>query len=100
MTTRRRAIKIYGLPVQFVVVVVVSLAVTVFFGGWAADASVEARADRLAVVGVPSVLVGDNVRTASLSRTSAQQTPAGERSLEEIEKQWWESAALLVCPLH
>ena len=85
---------------QFVVVIVVSLAVTIFFGGWAADASVEARADRLTVVGgVPSVLVSENGRTASLGSPSTHQA-AATQGLEDVEKQWWESAALLVCPLH
>ena len=43
--------RIFGLPAQFVVVVAVSLALTIFFGAWAADAKVEARSQTLSPSG-------------------------------------------------
>ena len=72
--------KIYGLPRQFLVVVVVSAALTIFFGAWAADARVEARVE-------------------------AYEEPSGQPDASiqlpgEVEKEWWESTVLLVCPLH
>ena len=73
--------KIYGLPRQFLVVVVVSAALTIFFGAWAADARVEARVE-------------------AYEEPSGQPDATGIQFPGEVEKEWWESTVLLVCPLH
>ena len=36
--------RVLGLPVQFVLVVAISLALTIYFGAWAADARISERA--------------------------------------------------------
>ena len=71
--------RILGLPIQFVIVVVVSLALTIYLVGWAASNSIEAR----------------NFRTASMNGIPAYQSVTAD-----TEAETWERAALLVCPLH
>lgn len=71
--------RILGLPVQFVVVAVISIALTIYMAGWAASNNIEAR----------------NFRTASMNGI-----PAYESATADTETEAWERAALLVCPLH
>ena len=71
--------RIFGLPVQFVVVAVVSIALTIYMAGWAASNNIEAR----------------NFRTASMNGI-----PAYQSATSDTEAETWERAALLVCPLH
>lgn len=71
--------RIFGLPVQFVIVVVVSLALTIYMAGWAASNNIEAR----------------NSRTASMDGI-----PAYQSAVTDTETENWERAALLICPLH
>ena len=75
----RRGFRIFGLPVQFVIVSVVSLALTIYMVGLAASVSIEARA----------------ARTSGASLGVDYQT-----SNSEVEVESWERAALAVCPLH
>ena len=72
-------IRVLGLPVQFVIVVIVSLALTIYLAGWAASNNIEAR----------------NFRTASMD-----DIPAYQSATADTEVETWERAALLVCPLH
>ena len=71
--------RILGLPIQFVIVVVVSLALTVYLAGWAASNNIEAR----------------NFRTASMNGIPTYQSADADTGAET-----WERAALLICPLH
>ena len=72
-------VRIFGLPVQFVVVAVVSIALTIYMAGWAASNNIEAR----------------NFRTASMNGIPAYQSVTAD-----TEAETWERAALLICPLH
>ena len=69
--------RIFGLPVQFVVVTVISLALTIYLAGWAASNNVEGR----------------NFRAPSVNEIPVYQSA-------NAETETWERAALLVCPLH
>jgi hypothetical protein len=71
--------RILGLPVQFVIVAVVSLALTIYMAGWAASNNIEAR----------------SFRTASMNGI-----PAYQSAVADAEAENWERAALLICPLH
>lgn len=71
--------RILGLPIQFVIVVVVTLALTIYLAGWAASNNIEAR----------------NFRTASMNGI-----PAYQSADADTESETWERAALLICPLH
>ncbi|HJO81232.1 MAG: hypothetical protein QGG34_05425 [SAR202 cluster bacterium] len=86
--------RIFGVPIQFAIVVVVSSALTIFFGAWAADARVEARSQPFAVSGAHLQAPGGYPDT----------TPSGLSStgepLTESEKETWEASFLFLCPLH
>ena len=72
-------VRIFGLPIQFVIVVVVSLALTIYLAGWAASNNVEAR----------------NLQVASMDSI-----PAYRYASADTEAVVWERAALIICPLH
>ena len=90
---RLNNMRVLGLPLQFVVVVVMSVALTVFFGAWAADARIEARNQGFAQAG--SGVAQFDFRT-----------PAGGSLIGSLgdgvagEGQGWERAFLFACPLH
>ena len=102
MESRLNDMRILGLPVQFVVVVVISLALTIYFGAWAADTRINERAAQA------SVQTAQQFNFASTSNTStgsglsgglpgsagsnAYGTPAGGEG--------WEKFFLFACPLH
>ena len=75
----RRGFRIFGLPVQFVIVSVVSLALTIYMAGLAASVSIETRAARAS-----GERLGMDYQTSN----------------SEMEIENWERAALTVCPLH
>ena len=85
MDTGRRAFRVLGLPVQFVAVVVVSAALVIYLGAWAADSNIEARA---AAFGAPTI------QASGQAPASLHQLPS------DAESESWESAFLWVCPLH
>ena len=88
-----RHTNVCGLPIQFIIVVSISIAITVFLGGWAANTSVEARADRLAF-GTGSAL------STNRSGKSLPVISPYKQQPENVENRLWESTALLICPLH
>jgi hypothetical protein len=81
VNTDRRTFRILGLPIQFVVVMVVSAVLVIYLGAAAADSNVHARAEAF---GAPIIRSSDPV--------SQHQLPADAES--------WEGAFLWVCPLH
>jgi hypothetical protein len=83
MNTGRRTLRILGLPIQFVVVMVVSAALVIYLGAAAADSNVHARAEAF---GAPIIRSSDSV--------SQHQLPTG------ADAESWEGAFLWVCPLH
>jgi len=78
-----RPIRILGLPLQFVTVLIITVSLVVFFGGWAAQNSVENRLEQV-----------DTSITMEAGGTVTAQESA------EADKTWWEKAALFVCPAH
>ena len=111
MESRLNDLRIFGLPVQFVVVVALSLALTIYFGAYAADARVNARAAQNAASAQQfdfSASASDAV-SARLSGGIAQRAPGGVASgslvgsadtPQPAERQTWEYLFLIACPLH
>ena len=108
MGSRLNDLRIFGLPAQFVAVVAVSLALTIYFGAYAADARVNARAaqsdaalERQFDFGAASA---SNAAAMRLSGSIAQQRPDGSAAdasaAESTERQAWEYMFLIACPLH
>ena len=87
------------IPLTFVIVVVASVLLTVFFGAWAVSADVEGR-DKNFAFGVAiggSNLAGDQPDPSS--ETSEQSVGSGENEESPADK-WWGKAVLRACPFH
>lgn len=106
MGSRLNDLRIFGLPAQFVVVVAVSLALTIYFGAYAADARVNARAAQSDAAIERQFDFGasdSNAAAMRLSGSIAQQRPDGSAAAsaaESTERQAWEYMFLIACPLH
>ena len=90
---RLNNMRVLGLPLQFVVVVVMSLAMTIFFGAWAADARIEARNQPYALGGPGASQFDFRSHQAASLNGSLGDGVGGE-------EQGWERAFLFACPLH
>lgn len=105
MVTRLNEMRIIGLPVQFVVVVVASLALTIFFGGWAASASVEARSQQFAFSNSSSLSIQGNLAGEVIDGADNSHNPnailtSHQLPDDQLDSQGWETAFLFACPLH
>ena len=89
--------KIFGLPVQFVTVVIVSLTLTIYLMAAVADARVESRVDDIAF----AFSRPETGPQANLPQFTQEHSITGSQD-ESIEagKEAWESAFLFICPLH
>ena len=110
LESRLNDLRIFGLPLQFVVVVALSLALTIYFGAYAADARINERAAQNAAQGEQfafSASASDPV-SARLSGGIGQRAPggvasgniAGADAAQPAERQAWEYLFLIACPLH
>ena len=106
MESRLNDLRIFGLPVQFVVVVALSLALTIYFGAYAADARVNARAAQNAQQFEFSASASAPV-SARLSGGIGKRAPGGAvggntsaDAPQPAERQTWEYLFLIACPLH
>ncbi len=89
--------KIFGLPIQFVTVVVVSLTLTIYLMAAVADARVESRVDEMAF----AFSLPETASRANLPQfTQEQGVTAPQDESIEAGKETWERAFLFICPLH
>ena len=114
MESRLNDLRIFGLPVQFVAVVALSLALTIYFGAYAADARINERAAQNAAQSGQSAQQFDfsapasNAVSARLSGGIGQRSPgdvagggnAIADAAQPAELQAWEYLFLIACPLH
>ncbi len=83
--------KVFGLPGQFLAVVLVSSALFVYLLAAAADSRVEARMHRQNSV---------SVQTLTIEGKPPQRLADFDSGSVSASKELWESAFLFVCPLH
>ena len=83
--------KIFGLPVQFLAVVLVSSALFVYLLAAAADSRVEARTHRQR---------SGSVQTLTVDGKPPQRLADFDSGSVSASKEPWESAFLFACPLH
>ena len=111
LETRLNDIRIFGLPVQFVAVVAFSLALTIYFGAWAADARLDARSGERAAAQNAQQFSFPAQPQSGGSLSSAGGSGAGIGSpafpggaspnlAEGAQQQGWERFFLAACPLH
>ena len=112
MESRLNDLRIFGLPLQFVVVVALSLALTIYFGAYAADARINERAAQNAAQSGKQfefTASASDAVSARLSDGIGQRAPgnvaiggnnAGANAAQPAERQAWEYLFLIACPLH
>ncbi len=104
MESRLNDMRILGMPVQFVTVVAISLALTIYFGAWAADARMDARAAQSAGQSVQQFDFGNSAGSSAVSGLTGglgqDTTGAGPSYGNAAEGQAWEKMFLFACPLH
>ena len=90
-------LRIKGMPVTFLVVLLLTLLLTIFFGAWAVSADAETENRNFAfAIGAAGPTLG-----AGVSGPSDGQTLDGAIDAEEAaEDTWWGTAFLKACPLH
>ncbi len=93
--------RVLGLPVQFVIVVVVSLALTIFFGAWIADEKAEARSEPFTLSSLHTSYV-NSFSQPQLYNQGAVQSEVVQRveGNHDGDGRLWEKAFLFACPLH
>ncbi len=102
MESRLNDMRILGMPVQFVAVVAISLALTIYFGAWAADVRMDARAAQAAGQDVQQFDFRSSASSSAgsgLTGGLGQGLAASEYG-EATEGQGWEKLFLFACPLH
>ena len=89
--------KAIPLPVSFILVLAMTIALMIFFGAWAVSADVSER-DRVFAFAVPggaSALTADFNATGPLALGEANPTEGGHAA-----DTWWGNGLLRACPLH
>lgn len=118
MESRLNDMRILGMPVQFVVVVAISLALTIYFGAWAADVRIQSRSvdastqsagqfdfsdgagASSAAAGLAGGLGGDGVSQSGISGISGGASGGAPAYDTAAQGQGWERFFLVACPLH
>ena len=97
MRLRYAKVKAIPLPVSFLLVLAMTIALMIFFGAWAVSADVAER-DRVfafAVPGATSTLISDANATGPLALGESRTAEANHAA-----DTWWGNGLLRACPLH
>ena len=89
--------KAIPLPISFLLVLAMTIALMIFFGAWAVSADVTER-DRVfafAVPGATSSLISDANSAGQLALGGSTTTEGGHAA-----DTWWGNGLLRACPLH
>ena len=85
-------LRIKGMPVTFLVVLLFTLLLTIFFGAWAVSADVETENRNFAfAIGAAGPSLGTDLSGPSDGAAVTKET---------AEDTWWGSGFLKACPLH
>ena len=89
--------KAVPLPISFLLVLAMTIALMIFFGAWAVSADVTER-DRVFAFAVPggtSPLIADADSTGQLALGDSRTTEGNH-----VAGTWWGNGLLRACPLH
>ena len=89
--------KAIPLPVSFILVLAMTIALMIFFGAWAVSADISER-DRVFAFAVPggtSALASHSNATGPLALREANPTEGGAAA-----DTWWGNGLIRACPLH
>ena len=88
-------LRLKGMPVTFLVVLLLTVMLTIFFGAWAASADSQAQ-DRSFSFAIGTAPSPDADTVAPSEAPSSD----GAAAVESTDESWWGSAFLKACPLH
>jgi hypothetical protein len=90
-------VKAVPLPISFILVLAMTVALMIFFGAWAVSADVDER-DRVFAFAVP----GGTAALASNAGSTGQLALGGSGTAEGnyAADTWWGNGLLRACPLH
>jgi hypothetical protein len=94
---RYAKVKAIPLPVSFLLVLAMTIALMIFFGAWAvsADVAERERVFAFAVPGATSTLISDARATGPLALGESRTAEANHAA-----DTWWGNGLLRACPLH
>ena len=87
------------LPVSFLVVLAVTIALVIFFGAWAVSADVDER-DRVFAFAVPGGAANFPEIASDTTRVLGRTEPGLPTEGQSYSDTWWGSSLLKACPLH
>ena len=90
--------KAIPLPVSFILVLCLTIALMIFFGAWAVSADVGER-DRVFAFAVPggTAALTSNANATALALGESSAIEGGRTAASET---WWGNGLLRACPLH
>ena len=87
-------LRVKGMPITFVVILMMTVMLTIFFGAWAASADSQAQERSF------SFAIGASEPASGGAGPSQGGSLDGAATSETAEESWWGSAFLKACPLH
>ena len=87
------------LPVSFLVVLAVTIALVIFFGAWAVSADVAER-DRVFAFAVPGGAANFPETSSDTAQVLGRTGPGQLTEGQNYADTWWGSSLLKACPLH
>ena len=90
-------LRIKGIPVTFLVVLLLTVLLSIFFGAWAVSADVEAQERML---GLSAIDPNPGGATSGTSTESTEGDSPGQEDAGTLADEWWGDALLKVCPFH
>ena len=94
-------LRIKGVPLTFLIVLVLMILLTVFFGAWAVSVDADSQEGVFALGA--AVGAGSSPSQADSDgplRETANGAPANQEDAQSAADTWWGGALLKACPLH
>ncbi len=94
-------LRIKGVPLTFLIVLVLMVLLTIFFGAWAVSVDAETRTGSFAFgaagTGPGAAPVGPE---GTSKETTANGVPSDQEDGQDAADKWWGNALLKACPFH
>ena len=91
--------RIRGIPVTFLVVLLLTVLLSIFFGAWAVSADVETQERRLGL-GLGAIDPTPAAQRPGPPQRGRRGTPPARKDGRTLADEWWGDALLKVCPFH
>ena len=91
--------RIKGVPLTFLIVVVMMVLLTIFFGAWAVSADLEDQ-ERSLQFGFAGSDPKGGTAVTNPSAGDVSGAPSDQDNGDSLADEWWGSAVLKACPFH